>query len=98
MSLDRWLDKENMLHIYMDYYLDIKKKERMPCAVIHGPGDYHPKWSKSERRMQYGITYKMWHKWIYLSDTENTTCGCQVGGGGGGWIGSLGLVDAHNYI
>ena len=26
------------------------------------------------------------------------TCGCQRGGGEGGWIGSLGLADANYYI
>ena len=26
------------------------------------------------------------------------TCGCQVGGGKVGWVGSLGLVDAKYYI
>ena len=26
------------------------------------------------------------------------TCGCQGGGGGVGWIGSLGLADANYYI
>ena len=26
------------------------------------------------------------------------TCGCQGGGGGEGWSGSLGLADANYYI
>ena len=39
---------------------------------MDGPGDYHAKWSKSdrERQISYDITYmwnlKIWHKWTCL--------------------------------
>ena len=29
---------------------------------------------------------------------RDQTCGCQGAGGREGWIGSLGLADANNYI
>ena len=39
---------------------------------------------------------------IYETETDRhreQTCGCQGGAGmGEGWIGSLGLVDANDYI
>ena len=39
---------------------------------MDGPGDYHTKWSKSDRERQilYDIAYmgnlKKWYKWTYL--------------------------------
>ena len=43
---------------------------------MDGPGDYHTKWSKSDREGQisYDIAYmgnllfKKWYKWTYLQD------------------------------
>ena len=63
MSTDRWMDKEDVVHIYNGILLSHKK--RMNNAVfsnMDGPRDYHTKWSKSgrERQIPYDITY-MWN-------------------------------------
>jgi len=45
---NEWIKK--MWYIYtMEYYLAIKKKETSLCSNMDGPGDYHSKWSKSEK-------------------------------------------------
>ena len=45
---------------------------------MEGPGDYHTKWSKSERERQiYAIAYmwnlKKWYKWTYLQNRNGLT-------------------------
>ena len=70
--------------------------------------DSHTKWIKSERerKISCDINY-MWNlKYgtndpIYKTETDHghreQTCGSQQGGGVG-WMGSLGLIDANYYI
>ena len=63
MSIDRRMDKEDVLHINNGILLSYKKG---PNNAIHsnmdGPRDYHTKWSKPdrERQISYDITY-MWN-------------------------------------
>ena len=46
---------------------------------MDGPGDYHTKWSKSDRERQipYDVAYmwnlKTWYKWIYLQNRNRLT-------------------------
>ena len=51
-------------YIYiMEYYSAIKKEwNNAICSNIDGPGDYHTKWSKSDRERQtsHDIAY-MWN-------------------------------------
>ena len=56
MSIDRWMDKEDMGYIYMYTHthtgiLLSHKKEwnNAICSNMDGPRDYHTKWSKSEK-------------------------------------------------
>ena len=60
MSLDRWMDKEDMVHIH-NRLLHSHEKEwnGAICSNIEGPGDYQTKWSKSdrERQISYDIAY-----------------------------------------
>ena len=48
------------------------------------------------------LGFKIWHKWTYLrnrfTDIENRLVVAKEKGGGGEWIGSLGLADANYYI
>ena len=48
MSIDRWMDKEDIGHMYNGILLSHKKNEIMPfvCSNMDGPRDYHTKWSK----------------------------------------------------
>ena len=58
-STDEWAKK--MWYIYtVEYYSTIKKEWNNDiCSNMDGPGDYHTKWSKSNREGQisYDITY-----------------------------------------
>ena len=50
MSIDRWMDKEDVLHIDNGILLSHKEEwNNAICSNMDGPRDYHTKWSKSER-------------------------------------------------
>ena len=52
-SINRWMDKDDVVHIYNRLLLSHKK--RMKCAICSNmsvPGDYQTKWSQSERERQ----------------------------------------------
>ena len=55
---NRWMDKEDVLHIYNEILLYQKKEwNNAICSNMDGPRDYHMKWSKSERgQALHGIT------------------------------------------
>ena len=84
MSIDRGMNKEDMVRIYKGLSLTHKKEwNNAICSNMDEPRDYHSKWSKSarERQLSYDIPHiwhlKSWYKWIYsqnrkrLTDTEN---------------------------
>ena len=50
MSIDRWMDKEDV-----EYYSTIEWNNAV-CTNMDGPGNYHTKWSKSEKD-----NYRMYH-------------------------------------
>ena len=82
MSIDRWMDKDDVVHIYSGILLSHKKEwNNAICSNMDGPGDYHTtKWSKSERgrKIPYDITY-MWNlkkkkdtnELIYKTETDS---------------------------
>ena len=50
MSIDRGMDKEDVVHIYNGIVLSHKKEwSNAICINMDGPGDYHTKRSKSEK-------------------------------------------------
>ena len=61
MSIDRWMDKEDVSYIdRVEYYSVIKNNEKRPfAATMNGLWDYHTKcsMSESERQIPYDITY-----------------------------------------
>ena len=86
MSIDRRMDKEDVVYINNVILLSHKKEwNKAICSNMEGPGAYHTKWSKpdSKRDIPYHITYMWnsfsneWYKWTYLqnrnrpTDTEN---------------------------
>ena len=80
MSIDRWIDKEDVTHIYNGILLSHKKKQNwVICSYMDGPRDYHTKWNKSgrEKQISYNITYKWnlkkWYKWTYLQNRNRLT-------------------------
>ena len=48
-----------MVHLPVEYYLDIKKKEILPCDSMDRRGDYYAKLSKPgrERQISYDLAY-----------------------------------------
>ena len=79
MSIDRGVDKEDVVHIYNGILLTHKKEWNwVICRDVDGPRDYHTKWSKSdrERQISYDITYmwnlKRWsNEFIYKTETDS---------------------------
>ena len=80
MSIDRWMDKEDV-HIYNGILLGHEKEQNNAiCGNMDGLRDYHTKWSKSDRERQISdtITY-MWNlkndtnELIYERETDSQT-------------------------
>ena len=60
VSLDRWMDKEDVTRIYNGILLSHKKKWNwVICSEVDGPRVCHTEWSNSEREEQipYANTY-----------------------------------------
>ena len=56
VSINRWMDKDNVVHIYSRILLSHKKEwNDAICSSIDGPRDYHAKWSESDREDKYHI-------------------------------------------
>ena len=50
LSIDRWMDKEDVVHIYNGILLSHKKEwNNAICSNIDGPRDYYTKWSMSDK-------------------------------------------------
>ena len=80
MSIDRWMDKGDVVQIYNGTLLGHKKEwNNTFCSNMDGPRNYHTKWSKLDRKRQisYDITYiwnlKKWYKWTYLQNRNRVT-------------------------
>ena len=49
MSMDRWMDKEDVVHIYGGILLSHKKEWNTAiCGNMDGPIDYHTEWSQKK--------------------------------------------------
>ena len=92
MSINRGMNKEDMVHKYNGILLSHKKEWNSAiCRDVDGPRDCHTEWSKSEREKQisYNITYmwnlEEWYRWTYLqsryreTDVENKLMDTKVG-------------------
>ena len=83
-SVDRWMDKEDVVCIYNGILLSHKKEWNwIICRDVDGSRVCHTEWNKSEREKQisYVNTYmwnlEKWYRWTYLqgrnrdADVEN---------------------------
>ena len=53
MSITRWMDKEDMVHMYNGILLSRKKDQNgVICRDVGAPRVCHTEWSKSEREKQ----------------------------------------------
>ena len=52
MYLDRWLGKEDVVHIYSGMLLNHKKRWGTHiCTKVEGSWEYHAKWGQSDRKL-----------------------------------------------
>ena len=49
MSIDGWIDKEDLVCVYNRILLSHQKKWHAICSDMDGPGDGHTQWNKSEK-------------------------------------------------
>ena len=50
MSINRWMHKEDVVHIYNGILLGhLKQWNNAIGSNMDGPGDYHTKWSNSDK-------------------------------------------------
>ena len=106
MSIDKWMDKEAVVHIYNGILLSHK----MECIWVSSnevdePTACYTEWRKSEREKQISfINAYMWNleRWYWWNcfqasngdaDTENTLMGKSRGRGRRGWDG-----EKHGHI
>ena len=58
MSIDKWMDKEVMLHIYNGILLSHEKEHIwLSSNKVDQPRAYYPEWSKSEKQISYINAY-----------------------------------------
>ena len=75
VSINRWMDKEDVAHIYNGILLSHKKEWNwVICSEMDGPRDCHTEWSKSERERQipYANTY-IWNLIEKINGHEEPT-------------------------
>ena len=84
MSIDRGMNKEDMVCVYIYIYiyihihngiLAIKNEIIAICSNMDGPRHYHTKWSKSEKD-KYHIISHTWN--IKKKDTNELTCKTEI--------------------
>ena len=49
MSIDRGMDKKDVVHIYSGILLSHKTWNNAICNDMRGPRDYHTKWNMSDK-------------------------------------------------
>ena len=92
MSIDRGIDKADVLHICNGISFSHKKEQNSAiCREVDRPRDCHTEWSKSERKQIYNIAYmwnlEKWYRWTYLQsrntdiDVENKLMNTKGGRG-----------------
>ena len=69
ISINRWLDKEDVAHIHNGILLGYKKGwNNAIFSNMDGLRDYHTRWSKSDRERQ--ISYDIIYTWNLREDTN----------------------------
>ena len=69
MSINRWIDKEDVVYIHNGILLNHKKEQNNAiCSNVDAARDCHTKWSKSERERQ--IPHDNNYMWNLKYDTK----------------------------
>ena len=111
MSDDRWMNKEDVAHVYNGILLSHKKKWNGGiCNEVDGVRVCHTEWSKSEREKQifyiniYMWNLDKWYRWTSFqernrdTDVENKRMDTKGGGGGGGGMNLEIGIDIYTLI
>ena len=104
MSINRWMDKEVVVHIYNGILPNIKMKKVIPFAAMWVDLDFIIISEVSQRKTNViwyclCVETKIWYKRAYLQNRnrlkniENKLMVTKGGRGGKGYIWSLGLSD-----
>ena len=79
-SINRGMDKEDVVHIYNGILLIHKKEQNwVICRDVDGPRECHTEWSKSEREKQisyinaYMWNLEKWYRWSYMQSRNRDT-------------------------
>ena len=76
MFINRWMDTEDVVHMYNEWPLSHRKEQNNAiCSHKDATRDYHTKWSKSEID-KYHMSYeesKIRCKWTYLWNRNRLT-------------------------
>ena len=105
MPIDKWIGKEDVVHIYSGILLCHKEEQNWVIGRdVDGPRDCHTEWSESEREknLLYINAYmwnlkKNWYRWSYLqsrnrdTDIENKRMGTKGERGDGGMNWEVGI-------
>ena len=77
MCIDRWMDKEDVVHVHSGIVLSDQKGWNATRSHTDGPRNYHTKWSKSERERQtcchLHVVSNIQHRWTYLRNRNQLT-------------------------
>ena len=77
MSIDRGIDREDVIHIYSRILLSHQKEQNNAiCSDMDGPRDCHTEWSKSERERQ--ILYNIAYMWNLENGTDELICKAEI--------------------
>ena len=80
MSINRRMDKEDVVHIYNEILLSYEKEQNNAiCSNMDGPRDCLTEWGNSDRERQISddMTYmrnlQKGYKWTYLQNRNRVT-------------------------
>ena len=74
MSINRWLNKEDVVNIFNGILLSHEKEwNNAFCSNMDGPRDYHIKWSKSDKDLYVKSKKNDTNELIYETETDSQT-------------------------
>ena len=80
MSIDRWVDKEDLVYIHNGILVSHNKEwNNAICNNMNGSRDYHTKWSKSDKDKYHVISLicrilkNDTNEFIYKTETDSQT-------------------------